>query len=118
MTDRIKIYEFDADRRIQSSTQLHTIKFPVKLYTITGSLQIEFNSDILTFVYSSLITPTTTYAYDMTTKTLNKLYQSTITNYDKSHYITDIIYVKGTVDRYGMLITIPVTIAHKKPFKV
>ncbi|KAI8049741.1 prolyl oligopeptidase [Syncephalis plumigaleata] len=113
MTDTIKVYKLDANGRLWPNTQPSIIEFPVKGYSITGPSQIDFNSNKLVFEYSSLITPTITYVYDMATETLDKLHQNILPDYDESEYTTDIIYVNGAVNRHGKPIKIPITIAHR-----
>lgn len=86
------------------------IQFDEPAYYSTLAYNPEPNSTNIRFVYSSLITPFTTYEFD--TKTLSKtiLKQDVIpSGYDKSQYVTERIMVPA---RDGKMV--PMTIAYRK----
>ena len=86
------------------------IQFDEPAYYSTLAYNPEFNTTSIRFLYSSLITPFTTYEYD--TKTLSKtiLKQDVIpSGYDKSQYVTERIMVPA---RDGKMV--PMTIAYRK----
>lgn len=46
----------------------HYLTFDEETYTVSSSTNVEYNTDVLRYGYSSLITPSSTYDYNMKTK--------------------------------------------------
>jgi len=86
------------------------IQFDEPGYYATMSTNPEMNTNKIRFAYASLITPFTTYEYDVTTNTKTILKQDVIpSGYDKSQYTTERLMVKV---RDGKMV--PLTIAYRK----
>lgn len=86
------------------------IKFDEPAYYATLGYNPDPNTNDIRFVYSSLITPYSTYEYNVTTKAKKVLKQDIIpSGYDKSQYVTERIMVTA---RDGK--KVPMTIAYKK----
>jgi len=71
----------------------HTISFPEEAYSLRMEAGLEFDTDILRFVYSSMTTPAETYDYDMVSRerTLRKR-QEIPSGHDPARYVTRRIY--------------------------
>ncbi|MFV0281123.1 MAG: S9 family peptidase [Rhodoblastus sp.] len=79
-------------REIASGNE-HEISFPEEAYSLRMEAGLEFDTDILRFVYSSMTTPAETYDYDMRsrTRTLRKR-QEIPSGHDPSRYVTRRLY--------------------------
>ncbi len=75
-------------RRIESGDE-HAIEFAEEAFSLRMESGIEFDTDMLRFVYSSMTTPDETYDYDMSarTRTLRKR-QEIPSGHDPSQYVT------------------------------
>lgn len=97
-------------RIIPASGKDNFIQFDEPGYFAAIGNNPEPNTNKIQFVYSSLITPFTTYEYDITTNTKVILKQDKIpSGYDKTLYATERIMVKA---RDGKMV--PLTIAYRK----
>jgi len=79
-------------REIASGAE-HTISFPEEAYSLRIEEGLEFDTNILRFVYSSMTTPAETYDYDMalSTRALRKR-QEIPSGHDPARYVTRRIY--------------------------
>ncbi|KAI8047692.1 prolyl oligopeptidase [Syncephalis plumigaleata] len=111
---QVTVYDYDSEGRLQPNAKSHNIEFPAKSYKAVNAGVADYNSDTLTFEYSSLITPPTTYSYNMATKKATKTYIDSIADYNESDYVTEFIYAKGKPDSKGNQPDIPITIAYKR----
>ena len=68
------------------------MEFDEKLYTLTF-LHIDTLKKTMRFMYKSFITPETYYDYNIETNQLTKLFETQISNYNKSDYEMELIYV-------------------------
>ncbi|KAI8048685.1 prolyl oligopeptidase [Syncephalis plumigaleata] len=117
VTQQVTVYDYDSEGRLQPSAKSHNIEFPAKSYRATYKGVADYNSDTLIFEYSSLITPRTTYSYNMATKKATKTYVDPVPDYNESDYVTELIYAKGKPDSKGNQPDIPITIAYKRGLK-
>lgn len=91
-TNHLVIYERKAGlqtARVQnlSTSKENNITFPEPTYTFYEGNNPEFNTNILRFNYTSLITPLSVFDYDMETdKRELKKETEVLGDYDKSHY--------------------------------
>lgn len=91
-TNHLVIYERKAGlqtARVQnlSTAKENNITFPEPTYTFSEGNNPEFNTNILRFSYTSLITPLSVFDYDMETdKRELKKETEVLGGYDKSHY--------------------------------
>jgi oligopeptidase B len=97
----------------QTSKQEHYVDFGEPAYDAYVAANLDFNTNVLRFGYTSLTTPSSTFDYDMDTKakTLKKE-QPVLGEFDKADYVTERLYATA---RDG--VKVPVTIVYKKGFK-
>ena len=97
----------------QTSNKDHYINFDEDTYTAWISTNKEFNTNILRFGYSSLVTPWSTYDYNMDTgeKTLMKQ-DEIVGGYDLGRYHCERLYAKA---RDGK--KIPISLVYRKDLK-
>lgn len=88
----------------------HYIDFPEPTYAIFRSANPEFATDILRFEYTSLVTPSSVFDYDMTTRTreLKKQYD-VVGGHDPADYCSERIWVRA---RDGA--RIPISLVYRK----
>ena len=97
----------------QSSGKDHYIDFGEKAFTAWISTNREFNTNILRYGYSSMVTPSSTYDYNMDTgeKTLMKQ-NEVVGGYDSDRYYSERLYAKA---RDGK--KIPISLVYRKDLK-
>lgn len=90
----------------------HDIKFDEQAYALNFGANAEFESGLLRFGYSSMVTPQSTYDYDMTSRqrTLLKR-QEVLGGYDPSQYTVERLMASSQDGT-----KVPVTVAYKKGF--
>ena len=64
----------------------HNIAFPASAYAVYPSGNAEFDTDTLRFVYESMVTPSSTYDYDMLTRTRVLRKQVEVPRFDPARY--------------------------------
>jgi oligopeptidase B len=84
----------DAVRRIvvidTASGERHEIEQPEKVSTAGGGTNLEYDTDILRFGYTSLVTPSSVFDYDMRARTRElKKQQPVLGGYDANEYVTE-----------------------------
>jgi oligopeptidase B len=91
----------------------HSIAFDEATYDAGISQNEEYGSKTLRFRYTSMLTPSSVYDYDMDSseRTLKKQ-QEVIGGYDKTQYVSERLYATA---RDG--VKIPISIVYKKGFK-
>ena len=89
------------------------VDFAEPVYTYSPARNPEFNTNLLRFTYTSLVTPRSVYDYDMTAKTreLKKQYK-VLGGYDPSKYTSERIFAKAP-DGTG----VPISLVYKKGMK-
>ncbi|MBO6517597.1 MAG: S9 family peptidase [Bacteroidia bacterium] len=95
-----------------STRNEHYIEMEESTYTCGTGTNPEFNTDTLRFGYTSLITPMSTYDYNMNTRSrLLRKQQEVVGGYDKQQYETErrVIFVRDGEE-------VPVSIVYKKGF--
>ena len=97
----------------QFSGKDHYIDFGEKVFTAWISTNREFNTNILRYGYSSMVTPSSTYDYNMDTgeKTLMKQ-NEVVGGYDSDRYYSERLYAKA---RDGK--KIPISLVYRKDLK-
>ena len=78
-------------------SQVHYVDFPEPVYTYWRSRNPDFNTNMLRFNYTSLVTPRSVFDYNMDTKTreLKKQYE-VLGGYDPSLYQSERIFAKAS----------------------
>ena len=96
----------------QKDKSEHYLQFDEPAYLASVSANPDFNTHVLRFTYTSMITPNSTYDYNMDTKTKElKKQQEVLGGYDKNDYATE----RGfATSRDGK--KVPVSIVYKKGF--
>jgi len=91
----------------------HYLAFDEPSYTASVANTPDYNSEVVRFNYTSLITPSSVYDYDMAkrSKTLMKQ-QEVVGGYSSADYVTERVYATATDGT-----SIPISIVYKKGFK-
>jgi oligopeptidase B len=88
----------------------HYIKFDEPAWLASVTANPDFNTNVLRFNYTSLVTPNSVYDYNMDTKERElKKQQEIVGGYDKNNYVTERFFAPA---RDGA--KVPVTIVYKK----
>ncbi|MDQ6800353.1 MAG: S9 family peptidase [Acidobacteriota bacterium] len=90
----------------------HRIAFPEPAYTTGPSQNHVFDTQVFRYTYTSLVTPTSTYDYDMGTRQQALLKRVEVLNYDPSKYISERIYATA---KDG--VKIPISLVYRKDVK-
>jgi oligopeptidase B len=91
---------------------VHYITFPEPAYAVSPTQNAEFDTQNLRFVYTSLLTPSSTYDYDMATKERVLKKRLDVPTYDPTRYEVKRLMVKA---RDGALV--PVSMIVRKGWK-
>lgn len=112
--DHLVVYDREAglpNIRVRkfSTQEEHTIAFPEPTYEVSESINPDFNTKMLRFGYTSLVTPSSIFDYDLDTQTRElKKETPVLGGYDRTHYRSErleAIAPDGT--------TVPVSIVYK-----
>jgi oligopeptidase B len=96
-----------------AKNESHDIKFDEQAYTLSFGGNAEFDTNLLRFSYSSMVTPASTYDYDMVTRTRTLLKQQEVLGgYDPANYVVERLMATSQDGT-----KVPVTVAYKKGFK-
>ncbi|MGB1251288.1 MAG: S9 family peptidase [Candidatus Promineifilaceae bacterium] len=99
----IQIQAFDTD-------ETHAVTMPESVYTISGGANPDANSGTLRFSYTSMVTPSSTFDYDMVTREMElKKQQPVLGGYDSADYTTFRIFASAEDGKQ-----IPISIVHRK----
>ena len=75
----------------------HRIEFPEPVYTASVSTNMEFDTKVVRFGYQSLVTPNSTFDYDMDTKTRVLLKQTEVPGgFDRANYKSERIFATAS----------------------
>ena len=89
------------------------IKFEEETYTSWISVNEEFDTDILRFSYSSLVTPTSTFDYNMNSGQRSLLKQDEVVGgYDSNKYMSKRMYATARDGNF-----VPISIVYRKDLK-
>jgi len=91
------------------TSNVRYVEFPEPTYHFEVGKNCDFNTDILRFIYSSLITPASTIDYHMDTSEWELKKENKIKGYDKSQYVCDYIFATAQDGK-----KIPISISYKK----
>lgn len=90
--------------------QTHYVEFPEQVYTFMPMGNPEFNTRLVRFNYSSLVTPASVFDYDMDTHTRElKKQQEVLGGYDPTRYESVRVYAAG---KGG--VEVPISLVYKK----
>jgi oligopeptidase B len=97
----------------QKTNNKHYLNFGEPAYTIYPSINIDFDTDLLRYGYTSLTTPSSTYDYNMKTKERKLLKQTEVVGgYNPEEYQTERLW--ATADDGTQ---IPMSVVYKKGIK-
>ncbi len=90
--------------------QEHIVAMPEPVYAVFANTNREFDSHGLRFLYSSLITPMSTFEYDMVEHRLHLLKETEVLGgYDRSQYATERIWAKAPDG-----VEVPIALVYRK----
>jgi len=90
----------------------HAVRFEEEAYALGVDPGLEFDTDILRFVYASMTTPDETYDYDMRARTrVLRKRQEIPSGHDPKDYVTRRLYAPAKDGE-----TIPITLLHRADF--
>jgi oligopeptidase B len=93
-----------------TDNQVHYVDFPEPVYTFWQDRNPDFNTNLLRFNYTSLITPRSVFDYDMDKKTRElKKQDEVLGGYNPSLYQSERVFVKASD---GILV--PISLVYKK----
>jgi oligopeptidase B len=73
--------------------EAHAVQFPEPAYSVFGTGNAEFDTDVFRFAYESLVTPDSVFDYDMNTRSRKLLKQEEVLGgYDPARYRSELIY--------------------------
>jgi len=90
----------------------HRVRFPEPTYTASPSQNHVFNTSVVRYGYLSLVTPLSTYDYDMDTRQQTLLKRVEVPNYDPANYTSERIYATA---KDG--VKIPISLVYRKDVK-
>lgn len=92
----------------------HRLEFPEPVYTAFVSTNMEFDTKVLRFAYQSLVTPNSTFDYDMDNKTRVLLKQTEVPGgFDRANYKSERIFATAADGT-----KIPISIVYRKGTKL
>jgi oligopeptidase B len=91
----------------------HFVELPEKLYHIVPVETYDFESDVIRFQFSSMVTSPRVYDYDMRKRKLELKKQEEVPGYDPSLYSSERIYARA---KDGVLV--PISLVFKKGLKM
>ncbi len=101
-----------AIRNLKDNSQ-HYMDFGEAAYTVYSSANPEYHTDVVRYGYTSMVTPSSTYDYNMKTKDKTLLKQQEVLGgYDANQYTTERIMAKV---RDG--VEVPISLVYKKGMK-
>ncbi len=93
-----------------ASGEVHYVDFPEPVYTFSGGWNPDFNSNLLRFNYTSLVTPRSVFDYDMNARTRELRKQDEVLGgYDPSLYQSERIFATTSDGT-----KVPVSLVYKK----
>lgn len=102
-----------AVRRI-SDGETHVVEQPEPVYTVYGGANLEFDTQVLRFGYSSLVTPHSVYDYDLEGRTRElKKRQPVLGGYDPDEYETSRLWAAAPEGE-----RVPLSVVHRRGLAV
>ncbi|HEU4559499.1 MAG TPA: S9 family peptidase [Longimicrobium sp.] len=90
--------------------QPYDVDFPEPIYTYWGAFNPEFDSQVVRFTYTSMVTPSAVYDFNMATRQRELKKATEVPGYDRSLYATERTWARASD---GTLV--PVSLVYKKP---
>ena len=96
----------------QKTGQKHFLDFGEPAYTVYPSVNVDFDTEVLRYGYTSLTTPNSTYEYNLRTRDKKLLKQEEIVGYDQTQYQTERLW--ATADDGTQ---VPMSLVYRKDLK-
>jgi oligopeptidase B len=115
--DHLVLYErAGGNRRIRvrewRGGESYVLDFPEEVYTVYGGANPEYDSRLLRFTYTSLVTPASVYDFDLKTRERELKKQTEVLGgYDATQYGTERTWARASD---GTMV--PVSLVYRKPF--
>ncbi len=90
----------------------HTVEFDEPVYTVENGTNLEYDTDILRFNYTSMLTPESVYDYNMKTQTKELRKKKKVPGYDRSKYAQKRVFARASD---GTMI--PISMCYPKEMK-
>ena len=101
-----------AIRQLESG-ESHDLDFGEAAFTVYPSINAEYDTDVVRYGYTSMVTPSSTFDYDMVTKKKSLLKQQEILGgYKAEDYITERVFATATDGT-----KVPISLVYKKGVK-
>jgi oligopeptidase B len=91
-----------------ASDQRHYVDFPDPAYTIWAAQNPVYETTVFRFNYTSLVTPSSVFDYDMSTRDRLLVKQNRVNNYAPAEYKTERLWARAPDD-----ISVPIVVAYK-----
>jgi oligopeptidase B len=91
----------------------HSIPFPEPVYTVRAHRNPEFDTSVLRFTYTSLVTPTSVVDYDLTQHSWTVRKETEVRGYDRSNYRSERLYAEAPDG-----IKIPISLVYREPLEL
>jgi oligopeptidase B len=93
-----------------STGEDHSIEFPEPVYTVVYGANAQYDTRMLRFNYTSLVTPHSVFDYDMETRTRElRKQEEVLGGYDPSRYESERLYASAPDG-----VKVPISIVHRK----
>lgn len=95
------------------TSKVHFVEFPEPAYTAMPGPNYTYDTKVLRFLYTSLVTPMSTYDYDMETKSRELMKREEVLGgYDPNQYTTERLFATASDGA-----KIPIALVYKKGFE-
>jgi len=89
----------------------YDVDFPEPIYTYRGARNPDYDSRVLRFTYTSLVTPSAVYDYDLGSRTRQLMKATEVPGYDPSLYASERTWARA---QDGTMV--PISLVYRKPF--
>jgi len=89
----------------------YDVDFPEPIYTYRGARNPDYDSRVLRFTYTSLVTPPAVYDYDLASRTRQLMKATEVPGYDPSLYASERTWARA---QDGTMV--PISLVYRKPF--
>ncbi len=116
--DHLVVYERAAGlRQIRvldlNSNRDHVIAFPEPVYTVRPHPNPEFDTTVLRFTYTSLVTPSSVIEYDLAARTWTVRKETEVCGYDRTLYRSERLYLAAADGA-----RVPVSLVYRLPLEL
>jgi oligopeptidase B len=88
----------------------YDVDFPEPIYTFRGAANPEYDSHVLRFTYTSLVTPPAVYDFDLATRRRELMKATPVPGYDPSLYATERTWARAQDGT-----RVPISLVYRKP---